>query len=114
VRSGGGPRRDDSELIVELDRGDELRHRLRQPVDWSRGPGCVALRLHWGARPGASSRLTCRLTLDGLAVGERTVLLLPDAVDAQGRFRSGGAAASANTRLVCERAFQALLDGAGN
>jgi hypothetical protein len=108
----GGLGRGASELMVELDRGEQVRHRVWQRVDCSAAPVCVAMRLHWGQRPEASSRLTCRLFLDGQPVGRRTVLLMPDRVDAQGRFRAGQAAPpSEHTRIIYENAFQALLAG---
>jgi hypothetical protein len=113
VRPGVGLGGAASELVIELDRGERVRDRLRQRVDWSRGPARVALWLRWGRRPGAGSRLTCRVALDGRPVGRRTVLLLPDGVDAQGRFPAGDHAAPASeaTRLAYGHAFRALLDG---
>jgi hypothetical protein len=81
-------------------------------VDWSNGSARVAVRLRWGKRPGASSRLICRVALDGQQVGRWTVLLMPDTVDAQGRLQTETARpASEATRLAYESAFRALLDG---
>jgi hypothetical protein len=113
IRPGGGLRRAASEVVVELDRGEQARHRLRRSVDWSAGPAQLALRLRWGQRAEGSSRLICRVSVDGRPVGRSTVLLMPDSVDAQGRFREGERAAppSAATRLAYARALQGLLAG---
>jgi hypothetical protein len=112
IQPGREVRSAPSELVVELDRGEQVRARLRQWVDWSAGPARVALRLRWGAGRRVSSRLTCRVSLDGRPVGRETVLLMPGGVDAQGRFAAGEAGpASEATRLAYEHAWQALLDG---
>jgi hypothetical protein len=97
-------------LAIELYRGEELRDRRRGILRASTTPYVRLLRLQWSGRAGASSRLTCRVRLGGQVVAERTVLLAAG-TDAQGRFVSGagGAAASAATRLACDRAFRALL-----
>jgi hypothetical protein len=110
-----GPRRAASEVVVELERGEQVRDRLRRSVDWSAGPAQLALRLCWGQRANGSSRLVCRVSVDGRPVGRSTVLLMPDGVDAQGRFREGERAAlpSSATRLAYARALQGLLAGDG-
>jgi hypothetical protein len=115
IRPGAGLRRAASEVIVELDRGEQVRDRLRGSVDWSTGPAQLALRLRWGQRAEGSSRLVCRVSVDGRPVGRSTVLLMPDSVDAQGRFREGERAAppSVATRLAYARALQRLLAGDG-
>jgi len=72
------------ELAVDLLRGDERRG------GWQGRVGTdgvlVALRLHWDPARPASSRLICRVSLDGREVARRTVLLGQPTVDAQGRF----------------------------
>jgi hypothetical protein len=90
VRAGWRAR----ELVVELWRGDRLRDRgrlrLRRGVSVSR-----LWRLRWG-EAGGSSRLTCRVLVDGREVARRAALLGPGAVDAQGRFAGGAPARGAS------------------
>jgi hypothetical protein len=104
----------ETELAIELYRGEELRDRRRGILRASSVPYVRLLRLQWSGRTGASSRLTCRVRLGGQVVAERMVLLAAG-TDAQGRFISGagGAPASAITRLAYDRALRALLDRRG-
>jgi hypothetical protein len=112
VWPGARPMADD--LTIELYRGDALRDRRRLSLPARARPHVVALRLRWGDRAGASSRLTCRALLHGRVVAEDTVLLT-GGVDAQGRLAPGAAhtSASSRTRLVCEQALRALLRDPG-
>jgi hypothetical protein len=72
-------------ITVELYRGNVLRDRR----DWrpgAQGEAMLAMRLGRGAATAGSSRLRCRLLIDGGVAGERTVLLGRPAIDAQGRL----------------------------
>jgi hypothetical protein len=96
-------------LTVELYRGDRLRDRQEWAPAADAGEAVLAVRLGRSATWAGSSRLRCRLLLDGREVGERTVLLGPPAIDAQGRFAgSPGAAASDATRLACVRLLEEM------
>jgi hypothetical protein len=95
-------------ITVELYRGDRLRDRQEWAPAPAGGETVVAVHLGRSATLTGSGRLRCRLLLDGREIGERTVLLGPNAIDAQGRFaETPGAAASDATRLACVR----LLEG---
>jgi hypothetical protein len=100
-----------AELTVELYRGDQLRDQHRSVLPTAR-PYTLALRLRWGDR-GGSSRLTCRVLLNGRSAAQCEVLLAAGA-DAQGRLPSGPSDTpmSDATRLTCEQALRSLLDGA--
>src|SRR5262249_15686753 len=60
-------------LLVELWRGDRLRDRWGQRLERGAGRN-VVFRLCWG-EGGSSSRLTCRVLLDGREVARQTALL---------------------------------------
>jgi hypothetical protein len=82
-------------IAVELYRGDQLRDRQEwtpQPID---GVAELAVGLGRSATLTGSSRLRCRLHVDGHLIGERTILLGRPAVDAQGRLAGQPAVASA-------------------
>jgi hypothetical protein len=88
VRAGGRPR----ELVVELLRGDRPRDRWRQRLEADVN---LAFRLRRGEGLG-SSRLTCRVMLDGREVACETALIGPGPADAQGRFASDAVLPSAS------------------
>jgi hypothetical protein len=86
------------ELIVQLWRGEQLRHTWQQRLE-AGAPVALALRLRWG-EAGASSRLTCRVLLDWREVARRTVLLGPGPVDAQGRLPGSSPPAASPESLL--------------
>ena len=109
VRAGGQPR----EILVEFWRGDRRRDRWVHHL----GPGDEeqrVFRLHWGETRG-SSRLTCRVLIDGREVARRTALLGPGRVDAQGRLPSGAAVreVSAASLLAFAEELERQLPGPG-
>jgi hypothetical protein len=95
---GGCPR----ELTVEFWRGDCLRDRWARRLEAGERLS-LAFRLRWGV-PGASSRLTCRILIEGRQVIRRTALLGEGPVDAQGRFVNGVASRAASSATL--RAFR--------
>lgn len=102
-----GPR----ELVVECWRGDLLRDRQRQQVPFTAGGRwSAAFRLHWTGRPDGSTRLRCRVLLDGQEIGDEQALLGRPEVDAQGRLAGPAPAASPATLLAFEQALLARLD----
>jgi hypothetical protein len=97
------------ELAVELWRGDQLRDCWTWQLE--RGARLSqALRLRWG-NAGGSSRLTCRVLIDGREVARRTALVAPGTFDAQGRFAEdpAGQRASPATLLAFSDEFQRQL-----
>jgi hypothetical protein len=98
-------------LAVELWRGEQLRDRWTWQL--VRGASLSqALRLRWG-EAGTSSRLTCRVLIDGREVARRTALMAPGAFDAQGRFADDPSAqrASPATLLAFGDELQRQLRG---
>jgi hypothetical protein len=95
-------------ITAELYRGDVLRDRRQ----WRPGgvdEAVLAMQLGRGPTRGGSSRLRCRLLIDGGVIGERTVLLGRPAIDAQGRLAEAPPTEpSEPTRL----AYARLLDEA--
>jgi hypothetical protein len=79
VSPGGLP------IAIELYRGERLRDRQEWTPPSVNDESLLAVRLGRSALLAASSRLRCRLLVDGLAIGQRTVLLAPT-IDAQGRL----------------------------
>jgi hypothetical protein len=109
VVTGDHPR----ELMVEFWRGDRLRDQWGRRLNAGERLS-LAFRLRWGA-PGASSRLTCRILIDGRPVIRRTALLGEEPVDAQGRLANGIAsrAASLATLLAFRDELRRHLDRPG-
>jgi hypothetical protein len=97
------------DLAVEFWRGEQLRDSWRRRLD-SAGIA-MAMRLHWGEAR-ASSRLTCRVLIDGREVARQTALLGPCTFDAQGRFLDGTEpqTASPATLLAFTAELQRQLD----
>ena len=100
-----------SDLTVELWRGDELRDRQQRAITKAdRGSWTAAVRLSWGDRGAASSRLMCRVMLDGHEVFRRLLLIAELGVDAQGKLApASDRPASAATMIAYERALAAQL-----
>jgi hypothetical protein len=109
VVTGGRPRK----LIVEFWRGDRLRDRWGRRLNAGERLS-LAFRLRWSV-PRASSRLTCRIVIDGRQVLRRTALLGGEPVDAQGRFANGYAmrAASPATLQAFSDELRRQLDHPG-
>jgi hypothetical protein len=106
VHAGDRPRT----LTVEFWRGERLRDRWEQRLD--RGVAVARVfRLH---RSGAamSSRLICRLLVDGREVARQTALVAPAPADSQGRFAEGSAPppASAATLLAFVEELACIVD----
>jgi hypothetical protein len=93
------------ELIVQLWRGERLRHTWQQRLE-AGVPAALALRLRRG-QAGTSSRLTCRVLLDWREVARGTALLGPGTIDAQGRLPGGSSPAASTATLM---AFAAELE----
>lgn len=75
------------QVTIELYRGDSLRDRRCEDVEFCTGKRWrTAFRLGWSDRPGASTRLWCRILADGRRVGDLRVLIGGPQVDAQGRI----------------------------
>ena len=90
-------------ITVELYRGDVLRDWR----EWHDGQVVLAVALGRSATLSGSTRLRCRLLVDGRVIGQRTVLLGPPAIDAQGRLAAAPAAAvSEATRLAYVRLLE--------
>lgn len=106
----------DQFLSFELLRGNQVRDRhelriqLRPGETWS-----GAFRLCRGTGgPGASSRLVCRLMLDGREIDRLEVLLGKPAVDAQGRFQDPGQPKPSDaTLLAYQQELQRRLGNSG-
>jgi hypothetical protein len=104
------PARHCRRLAVDFLRGADLRDCWEQTLSPSAELAVLGYRLRWRDRAGASTRLTCRVRLDGRIIGSPTVLLTPGA-DSQGRFDAPPASAmSEPTRLAFLDAFGRLLD----
>jgi hypothetical protein len=109
IRAGGQPR----EVVVEFWRGDRRRDRWVHHLG-SGDEEHRLFRLHWG-ETGGSSRLTCRVLIDGREVARRTALLGPGQVDAQGRLpdRDAARAVSAATLLAFTQELDQQLSRPG-
>src|SRR5262249_28985851 len=94
-------------VTVELYRGDVLRDRRDLAPAAVNGETVLAVRLGRSTNPAGSSRRRCRLLIDGLEIGRRTVLLDRPVVDAQGRLAGAPVAApSEATRLAYVRLLE--------
>jgi hypothetical protein len=94
-------------VAAELYRGDVLRDRCEVRPAPDATEAALALRLGRGAALAGSTRLRCRLLVNGRRIGEHTVLLGAPAIDAQGRLTEGPAAlASDATQLALTRALE--------
>ena len=93
----------ETHITLELYRGDRLRDRRQVPQALVDGKSVVAVRLGRSDSPTGSSRLRCRLLVNDVAIGERTVLLGAPAIDAQGRLTESPGAATEATRMAYVR-----------
>jgi hypothetical protein len=101
-------------LAVELFRGADRRDGWECVVPSSAITTQRVCRLRWRDRPDASSRLTCRVHLDGRQIGEPSVLLVGSGVDAQGRLSAPPPTGmSDHTRMAVLGAFDQLLAPSG-
>ena len=99
------------ELVIELWRGNHLRHRLVRFVQPMDGPRVVVHRLRWGQAAGRSSRLRCRIHVDRTPVGAWELLLTDVPVDAQGRFTNETRRTLSHATMVAhQREYEALFD----
>jgi hypothetical protein len=104
----GGVAAERPHLAVELWRGNECHHVRRQTVQETRTR--LAWRLSFGSGEGRSSRLRCRILLDGQEAATAVVLQGRPAVDAQGRLPSAGQAASPATLFAYQEELQRQVD----
>jgi len=104
VAAGGRP----CDVAVEFHRGDRLRDHWEQRLPTGTELTRV-WRLRWG-EAGGSSRLICRVLIDGREMARRTALLGPEAADAQGRLAGSESAASPATLLAFAEHCQRLLE----
>jgi hypothetical protein len=103
------------ELTVEVWRGDRLRDRRRLQAAWGRSaPFVAAWRLRRGEGSGGSSRLECRVWLDGRPLARAGVLLGRPEVDAQGRLAGRAVPASEPTLLAFVRRLESMLEEGGS
>lgn len=98
-------------LRIDIVRGDDCRDTRLESIDAFAGPVVLACRLHWRDRPGASTRLSCRVFLDGTPAASAAVLLLPRQADAQGRLNAAPPVPmSGPTQMAIVREFELLVD----
>lgn len=100
------------ELLIELWRGNQFRDRQVQEVSIVAGaPYQAAYRVTWSRRHSGSSRLQCRVVMDGREVGWWELLLQRFSIDAQGRLSLDVVShESRDTILAYQRELAALCD----
>jgi hypothetical protein len=87
-------------LCIEFWRGDELRDRIECQIELKNGEAWSrAIRLCWRDRA-ASSRLCCRVLLNGNCVTSCRALLGSMRIDGQGRFVEGWADGGSSATMV--------------